>query len=322
MKKICDFLPPGVRTVAIVGHEHPDGDCAGAVLGLWHYLTENYPALQVTPYLEPVTKDIAFLEADISVSEDDGAGKDYDLAIAVDCAEKARIGAGKAAFSEAGHTACIDHHASNVSEFADVNHVVPEAPAACEILCDLFDMEKVSCKTAICLYTGIAHDTGVFRYEAVTGHTLRKTAELMDKGIPFSKIIRESITEAPYDEKKAAAVILSGSTLLRKERFMYAMASLDLQESCHIHDRQLGAVVSYLNEVREAEVVLFLYQKANGVWKGSLRTKSVVDATKIACAFGGGGHVRAAGFDYDGDPNEAVEKVREMVKKLLRESDG
>jgi len=325
MKKIYDLLTPSVRTVAVMGHERPDGDCAGSVLALWHYLKENYSELSVTAYLQPLTENIEFLKGSeefdipaITFREDDGAGENYDLAISVDSADLNRIGAGKEAFKAAKHTACIDHHATNTG-FAEVNYVIPEAAAACEVLCDLLDMDKVSRDTAICLYTGIAHDSGVFRYEATTGETLRKTAVLMERGVPFSEIIRKSIAENSYRERKVAAQILTESTLIPEERFMYAKASKAFQERNMVTDMQLGGVVSYLNGVQEAEVVLFIYQRADGTWKGSLRTKSVVDATAIASHFNGGGHVRAAGFSYDGDPTDAILQVREITKALLSE---
>jgi len=325
MKKFSEFITSEVKTVALMGHEHPDGDCAGSVLGTWHYMKKVYPEISVTAFLEPLTENISFLKgyskfglAEAPVREDSGEGEVYDLAISLDCAAIERIGAGKAAFAGARKTLCIDHHATN-TKFAEDNLVMPKRSSNCEILCDIFDMSKVDRDTAICLYTGMAHDTGVYRYEAVTSATLIKAAALMRKKVPFSEIIRESISEGPYDERKVAAKILSDSTLYRDEGFLYALASEEFQRENNVNDTQLGGVVSYLNGVKEAEVVLFMYKKSDGAWKGSLRTKAIVDATAIAGHFKGGGHVRAAGFNYCGDPMEAVRIVRGLVKEMLSE---
>lgn len=42
------------KTVAILGHVNPDGDCIGSCLAMYNYLTENYGELRVSVYLEPM----------------------------------------------------------------------------------------------------------------------------------------------------------------------------------------------------------------------------------------------------------------------------
>ena len=68
-----------------------------------------------------------------------------------------------------------------------------------------------------------------------------------------------------------------------------------------------------MNEVREARVVLFMYQFEDGSWKGSLRSKSDVDVSAIAVRYGGGGHVRAAGFSFQGDPEETAAEILQLL---------
>ena len=55
----------------------------------------------------------------------------------------------------------------------------------------------MSVETAECLYTGMVHDTGVFRYSCTHPSTMRAAAALMEKGIDFTKIITET-----FDEKR------------------------------------------------------------------------------------------------------------------------
>lgn len=38
-------------TVVILGHLNPDGDAAGSVMSLAHYIHVNYPQYRVFPYL-------------------------------------------------------------------------------------------------------------------------------------------------------------------------------------------------------------------------------------------------------------------------------
>ena len=40
-----------LNTVILLGHLNPDGDAAGSVMGLAHYIKVNYPQYKVMPYL-------------------------------------------------------------------------------------------------------------------------------------------------------------------------------------------------------------------------------------------------------------------------------
>ena len=57
---------------------------------------------------------------------------------------------------------CIDHHITNQG-YAAANFVKADASATCELLYDFLDEEKISRDVAECIYTGILHDTNVFK---------------------------------------------------------------------------------------------------------------------------------------------------------------
>lgn len=40
---ILEQMLEGTKSVAILGHIRPDGDCLGSTLGLYNYLRLNYP---------------------------------------------------------------------------------------------------------------------------------------------------------------------------------------------------------------------------------------------------------------------------------------
>ena len=39
-------------SIAITGHINPDGDCIGSTLGMYNYITSNYPDKRVQVYLQ------------------------------------------------------------------------------------------------------------------------------------------------------------------------------------------------------------------------------------------------------------------------------
>lgn len=52
----------GTKSVAILGHVRPDGDCLGSTLGLYNYLLASYPDIQAAVYLEEASSKFAYLK--------------------------------------------------------------------------------------------------------------------------------------------------------------------------------------------------------------------------------------------------------------------
>lgn len=167
--------------IAIGGHIRPDGDCVGSCLGLYQYLTENETEKQVDVYLEEIPDAYAAYVPDGVVRHQIPEGKVYDLFVCLDCGDEERLGFSKALYEQALHTCRIDHHVSN-EEFAEYNHIVPDASSTSELVYDLLEYEKISRKTAELLYLGIVHDTGVFQYSCAGPSTFRAADKASGKG--------------------------------------------------------------------------------------------------------------------------------------------
>ena len=54
MKSFLESQIMESRTVAIVGHTRPDGDCVGSCLATYNYIKEYFPHIKATLYLEPI----------------------------------------------------------------------------------------------------------------------------------------------------------------------------------------------------------------------------------------------------------------------------
>jgi phosphoesterase RecJ-like protein len=83
-------------------------------------------------------------------------------------------------------------------------------------------------------------------------------------------------------------------------------------------DEETEGVVGHLRNIKDVEVALLLKEREDGKIKGSLRSKKLLDVSKIAENFGGGGHKRAAGFEFSGTLAEAEEAVTSLIKKELK----
>jgi phosphoesterase RecJ-like protein len=75
-------------------------------------------------------------------------------------------------------------------------------------------------------------------------------------------------------------------------------------------------IIDVIRTVRGAEVAL-LFSEKRGVVRISMRSRGHVDVATLARAFGGGGHVKAAGITFDGTMEQALCAVLEAVQRAL-----
>lgn len=309
-----------VRTVAIAGHVRPDGDSVGACIGLWHYIRDNFPQIQADIWLEKPDDKFRILDGFEKLQEADGQEREYDLFLAVDCAAYDRLGGAKLYFDHAKKTICIDHHVSNAG-YADVNEIDGDASSTCELLFRMMDPAKISVRAASALYTGIAHDTGVFQHSCTSPDTMRVAAALMEKGVAYTKILDETFYKRTYRQNQILGKallesmrILDGrgivSVVRRKEFAFFGVTPVDLE-----------GIVSQLKATEGVEVAIFLYEVDNLEYRVSLRSREKVDVSEVASYFGGGGHVRAAGVTMKGTFHDIVNNLTLHIEHQLTEQE-
>ncbi len=310
---ISDFLE-GVKTAAIAGHMHPDGDCIGSCMGLYLYLKENYPQIHVQVYLEEVKPEFRFISGTDEIrTEYDGSVKP-DLLILNDISSIDRIGVAGAAYSDAKKTLCFDHHKTNADSFTwKFND--SSASSASEVVWRFLDPDKVSRSSAEALYLGIVHDTGVFQYTCTSPETMRTAAALMEKGLEYSRIIDETYYQKTWEQNHMLGVVLSSCRLSLDGFCISAIVSDEQMKENHAGRQDLDGIVSQMRNTKGVDTAIFLYETEEGDWKVSLRSRSQTDVSRIAQTFGGGGHVRAAGCTVKGDPEEILQQILQQVKE-------
>ena len=139
---------------------------------------------------------------------------------------------------------------------------------------------------------------------------------LIDKGIDFARIVNETYYTRTYKQTLVTGFVLQNCKLALEGRVVHAYVTPEKMKEFDVTPVDLSNVIDTLREVSGTEVALFLYP-VNGKYKISLRSNYVVDVNAIAKEFGGGGHTRAAGGDTDLSPEEAIQKILELIKKQL-----
>ena len=170
--------------ILILCHKNPDGDtigCAGALYLALKALGKNAAILCSDPipslydYMELRQFDQSFTPA---------------FVVAVDVASIQLFGDRNNVQKYAEHVQlCIDHHASN-SGYAYETLLDPGAAAACEVMAGVIsDMGvPIDASIADCLYTGIATDTGCFRFASTTARTHQVAAHLIEAGADVERL--------------------------------------------------------------------------------------------------------------------------------------
>ena len=246
------------------------------------------------------------------------AEKKYDLLILLDISSRDRIGVAGPYLETAGAVLCLDHHVTNQGKYTWFCNR-PEASSASEVVFDCLEPEKISRACAAALYTGIVHDTGVFQYSNTSPKTMRTAAVLMEKGINFSRIVDESFYQKTYVQNQIMGRTLMESIMLMEGRCIVGIVRQKEMRFYGLNPSDMDGIVSQLRNTIGVETAIFLYELKPQTFKVSLRSKEIVDVSRIASVFGGGGHVRAAGCTMEGTPYDVINNITPYIERQMKD---
>ena len=311
----------GAKKIVIAGHIRPDGDCVGSCTALYLYLKQNMQRLgleQVDVYLENFGVEFNILTGSDEIKHSYETDESYDLFISLDCGSIDRLGNAIKYFDTAKKTINIDHHISN-NNFADVNHVVVDASSTCEVIFTLLEEELITKEIAEALYVGIVHDTGVFKHNNTKEKTMIIAGKLISKGIDFSSLIDESFYAKTYLQNQVLGRCLMESILVLEGKVVFAAISRRMLDFYSAAFSDLDGIIDQLRVTKGTEVAIFLYETDFQEYKVSMRANGDVNVSKIACYFGGGGHIRAAGCTMKGSVHDVINNLTLHIEAQLRE---
>lgn len=317
IENIIDIIQKS-KSIAILPHINMDGDAFGSVLALFNLLKNK--DCQVNFYTEeaPPTYLMFLPGADRSIlySKEDSV-KHYDLAIALDTADLDRLGNRVKIFNDASVTINIDHHPTNTN-YAKFNLIVPEAAACGQILYDILkNMGGIDKDIATCLYSAIASDTGGFRFSNTTAITHKTAAELIEQGADCARISTNLFENVSINRLKITSYIIEHTNLYNEGKIAITPLTREVKEKYDATDDDINGFSNLGRSIRGVEVAIYIREKDDGKLKISMRSKENVDVSEVATKFGGGGHKRAAGFDYDGQMQDIIEILKKEFGKSI-----
>lgn len=299
LEKFDDFI--------VVGHEGPDPDSLGSMLGLYFGLTKlgkrcrMVSADPLPPYLNwPGLDQVEYIPQGFDAGDS--------CVIVLDC-EPARTGSIKDGVLNAKCLVNIDHHQRGRG-IGDVVYVEPTEAATSVIIYRIllalevpFDKEL-----ATVLYGGIVGDTGGFRHANTTSEVLNIAGDLLRYGVKPDIVAREIFSMQPLSFLKLLGYALSKLETAQDGKLAWIGISHEEFSRFGVDPSNTDSLISFARMLDTCEIAMVFREISPGEIKLGLRANQM-DVGALARHFGGGGHKLASGATLSGDLKQIAQEV-------------
>jgi phosphoesterase RecJ-like protein len=312
-------LLANARDVTLLSHINPDADTLGSALAVGLALHRRGVAVRVA-FGEPevVPESLKALDTAGLLVHRDEVPAEPELLVVMDTGSLQRLGplAGRVAAAK-GPVIVIDHHVSN-TRYGTVHCIDEHAEATALIALKLLDEMDVEIDEPIarCIYAGLVTDTGGFRKAGPAAH--ETAARLLQTGVDAYSVTRPLMDAHPFAYLGMLSRVLAKAELDQEAAgglgLVHAVVSLD--DARGVRSEEVESVIDVVRSTSEAEVAAVLKELRPGFWSVSLRAVSRVDVREVAQVLGGGGHRLAAGFTFDGPPEQVVAALKGALERV------
>ena len=317
------------KSIILTAHINPDGDALGSLLAFYFMIDDFCKKNNMEKMIKIVVDDklpkyMRHFEDTELIWSYEKFGEEFkhnfqndekfDLFISLDCANEERYGKAIEIKKLSKKSINIDHHISN-TEHADFNYV-EDICSTGELLYQFLEIFEIELREKIAkyMYLGIINDTGNFRHDNVTEHTFFVCSKLIGAGVNNHKIAN-IIFEV--SEKKVGFIgeLYKNKKINERYKFISYYLTQEKMKELSIEKDDTDGAAEMLLKIEEMELSLFVREDVDGSLKGSFRANDKYNVNKIASIFGGGGHIKAAGFKTNLSFEEILEKTYQELEK-------
>ena len=319
--KLVERIIEGIRasrTVCVVGHLRPDGDCVGSQLGLT--LALQNLGKKVTCWNEDrVPQKYKFLDPE-GIIQKPKRGLKFDCVVATDAATFERLGSVGRCIVQRKLFINIDHHESN-SRYADINWVSAREPSTGELVFRLLKAARwpINPRIANSLFTAVSTDTGSFQYATTRPGTFHVAGELVRRGADLAQICDEVYQSYPVSRARLLRHVYSHFRLTYNDQIAYFWLKKADYARTGADSSDSEGLIDHIRAIAPVVVACVFEELEPEITRVSLRSKSdEVNVNEIAAQFGGGGPPAAAGARIRGSHLAARRKVIAAIKRALK----
>ncbi len=290
-KKLILELIEANDPIVISRHIRPDGDAVGSTMGFTKVLRDTYPQKKIYLADDDFSDYLAFCGGEDEVPEEVYPNA---LLIVIDTGTRKRIS--NRNYAKAKKIVKIDHHIE-ADPYGDVNWVEDFRSSACEMIADFLvtfkDRLKISPQAAAYVYMGMVTDSGRFRFEGVTGDTMRLAGAMLDYGVDYETLFAHLYTEEPEAFRLKSYVY--DHIGITKNGVAYLYMDEATQDRFHLSFEAASGVVNELSKIRGSLIwVAFIANREKKNIRVRLRSR-FLGINDLAIKYHGGGHNMAAG---------------------------
>lgn len=318
----------GKDQVMVMGHKIADADSLGACMGIYRavkalgkraYIVMNENTSSIRPLYDEILESASY-EKDLFISSEQALAHfdDSTMVVVVDT-NKPQLTECPELLRRSKIIAVLDHHrqSSTGIENAVLSYIEPYSSSTCEMVAEVLQYIvediRVPSVEADCLYAGIMIDTRNFMNR--TGvRTFEAAAFLRRCGADITRVRKMFRDDIESYRAKAEAVRMA--EVYRKE---YAIAECPSDiDSPTVLGAQTANELLDISGIK-ASFVLTVYNERIYM---SARSIDEVNVQIIAEKLGGGGHINAAGAQFDHtDVEEAINTLKETIDQMIAEGD-
>lgn len=312
--------------ILIFPHIYADGDALGSSLALALALSKMGKKVKVI-IEEPISYLYKFLDfKDLFTMYDyekemfkEEIYNEEIVCIALDTSDIGRLGKRADAFISCPKTINIDHHKTN-SKYAQINIINSNASSVGEMVFDLIEglNVKINKDIAKAIYVAISTDTGGFKYSNTGSKAHAVASKVIKYDIDISNISRLLYDVRPLRKVKLIEKAIKNIEILHKGK----ICIMSLRNKDFINtkttEEDTEQIVNIGLDIEGVEFAALIKENIKGEIKVNLRSVKEIDVSKLAGKFGGGGHIRAAGFrakkNFDIIKKEIISIAEKMIK--------
>lgn len=308
------------RSLVLLTHARSDGDALGSIIALARAARNagRHATLVATDPLPDTCADLTAGTHFEPAAEFPRLAQQADLIVLVDTCSYSQLDTLAQPLRDCtDKVVVLDHHATH-DPIGRCRWIDPSAAAAGVMTLELLDTLgwPLDPPAARALAWAIVCDTGWMRFSNADGRCLRAMARLLDAGVKPDELYKTIFqTDRPERLRLLARVLGTLETscggrlavmTCRKGDFAATGAAPAETENFVNEPLRIGAVEASVLLVENGDVI-----------RVSLRSRGAVDVAAVAKAFGGGGHVRAAGLRQSGDLDELKSKLIAVFAQQL-----
>ncbi len=319
----------GKDQVIVMGHRLADADSLGACMGIYRavkaldkraHVVMNENVNSIRPLYDEILANSSY-EKDLFLSSEEALERfnnENTMLVVVDTS-KPQMTECPELLKRAKMIAVLDHHRQSSSgiENAVLSYIEPYSSSTCEMVAEILQYIvediRVPSVEADCLYAGIMIDTRNFMNR--TGvRTFEAAAFLRRCGADITRVRKMFRDDMESYRAKAAAVRLAE---VYREEYAIAECPSDI-DSPTVLGAQTANELLDISGIK-ASFVLTVYE---GRIYLSARSIDEVNVQIIAERLGGGGHINAAGAQFDHtDVEQVVEMLKNTIDQMIEDGD-